>query len=157
MGKEITVVVPTYNEEKGLEKFLKQFKNQTLPRSKYELIIVDGDSTDNTRQIAEKYADKVIIQKSKGVGGARNDGVELASADHTCYLVRPVGPLGAEAGAVVTSPEVRRSMRGDWWMFGHDPQHTRRSRYVGAHTNNLKWTHDNGGDMWSSTAIGQPG
>lgn len=82
MGKEITVVVPTYNEAKGIEKFLKRLtKNQTLPRDKFELIIVDGDSTDNTREIAEKYADKVVIQKSKGVGGARNDGVELASAE----------------------------------------------------------------------------
>ena len=79
--QKISVVVPTYNEEKGLEKFLKQFKNQTLSRNEFELIIVDGDSSDNTRQIAEKYADTVIIQKSKGVGGARNDGVEIAKAE----------------------------------------------------------------------------
>jgi len=78
---KISVVVPTYNEEKGLEKFLKQFKNQTLPRNEFEIIIVDGNSTDKTREIAAKYADKVIIQKSKGVGGARNDGVEIAQAD----------------------------------------------------------------------------
>ncbi|HUX98036.1 MAG TPA: glycosyltransferase [Candidatus Deferrimicrobium sp.] len=78
---KITVVVPTYNEEKGLEKFLKQFKRQTLPRSEFELIIVDGNSSDRTREIAKKYADLVIIQKSKGVGGARNDGVKAARAE----------------------------------------------------------------------------
>ncbi len=78
---KISVVVPTYNEEKGLEKFLQQFKNQTLPRKDFEIIIVDGDSKDRTREIANKYADKVFIQKSKGVGGARNDGVEAASAN----------------------------------------------------------------------------
>jgi len=78
---KISVVIPTYNEEKGLEKFLRQFNKQTLPRNEIEMIVVDGNSTDRTRQIAEKYADVVFIQKSKGVGGARNDGVEIAKAD----------------------------------------------------------------------------
>jgi len=78
---KISVVVPTYNEEKGLEKFLSQFNKQTLPRNEFEIIIVDGDSKDHTRQIAEKYADTVIIQQSKGVGGARNDGVKIAKAE----------------------------------------------------------------------------
>ncbi|MHA1131473.1 MAG: glycosyltransferase [Candidatus Helarchaeota archaeon] len=77
----ISVVIPTYNEEGGLEKFLRQFERQTLPRKEFEIIIVDGNSTDMTRQIAKRYADTVIIQKSKGVGGARNDGVEIAKAE----------------------------------------------------------------------------
>ncbi|MFX1295228.1 MAG: glycosyltransferase [Promethearchaeota archaeon] len=78
---KISIVVPTYNEEKRIEKFLKQFTKQTLPRNEFEIIVVDGNSTDNTRQIAEKYVDKIIIQKSKGIGGARNDGVEIATAE----------------------------------------------------------------------------
>jgi glycosyltransferase involved in cell wall biosynthesis len=78
---KISVIVPTYNEEEGIEKFLKQFSKQTLPRKDFEIIVVDGNSKDNTRQIAEKYADVVIVQKSKGVGGARNDGVEIANSE----------------------------------------------------------------------------
>ncbi|MHA1264947.1 MAG: glycosyltransferase [Candidatus Helarchaeota archaeon] len=81
MPIKISVVVPTYNEEKGIEKFLKQFQYQSLPRNQFEIIIVDGNSTDRTREIAQKYADKVFIQQSKGVGGARNDGVAAASAE----------------------------------------------------------------------------
>jgi glycosyltransferase involved in cell wall biosynthesis len=77
--KRISVVVPTYEEEKSIESFLKQFENQTLPRSEFEIIVVDGDSKDRTREIAEKYADLVIIQESDGIGGARNDGVKAAS------------------------------------------------------------------------------
>lgn len=78
---KISVVVPTYNEEKGLEKFLQQFSKQTLPRKEFEIIIVDGDSKDKTREIAKKYADVVMVQKSDGVGGARNDGVEIAKSE----------------------------------------------------------------------------
>ena len=50
----ISVVIPTYNEEKNIKKCLKQFDNQTLNRDKFELIVVDGNSTDKTREIAEK-------------------------------------------------------------------------------------------------------
>lgn len=74
----ISVVIPTYNEEKNIEKCLHALEKQTLPRHKYEIIVVDGQSKDKTVEIAKKYADKVIMQKSKGVGGARNDGVAVA-------------------------------------------------------------------------------
>ncbi len=77
----LSVVIPTYNEEKNIENCLKSLLNQTLPRDKYEIIVVDGQSTDKTVKIAKKYADKVIQQKSKGVGGARNDGVAVSKYD----------------------------------------------------------------------------
>jgi len=77
----ISVVIPTYNEEKNIERALNSLNNQTIPRNTYEIIIVDGDSKDQTREIAKKLADKVIIQTSKGVGGARNDGVAVAKGD----------------------------------------------------------------------------
>jgi glycosyltransferase involved in cell wall biosynthesis len=75
----ISVVVPTYNEEKNIEACLRSLLNQTLPREKYEIIVVDGDSKDKTRDIASNFADIVIIQTSEGVGGARNDGIMLGS------------------------------------------------------------------------------
>jgi glycosyltransferase involved in cell wall biosynthesis len=78
--KRISVVIPTFNEDKGLDRFLRQFDRQTLPRELFELIIVDGNSTDKTRDIAKEYADKVILQESEGIGGARNDGVLAAKA-----------------------------------------------------------------------------
>ena len=77
----ITVVVPTYNEEKNIEHCLRALTNQSIPRDSYEIIVVDGDSKDQTREIAAKYADRVIQQVSPGVGGARNDGATAASGD----------------------------------------------------------------------------
>ena len=77
----ISIIIPTYNEEKNIENCLNSLLNQTLPRKEYEIIVVDGQSKDKTVSIAKKYADKVIQQKSKGVGGARNDGVKLAKYD----------------------------------------------------------------------------
>lgn len=78
---KISVVVPTYQEARGIETFLRQFECQTLPRSEFELIVVDGGSRDATREIAARFADRVVPQASTGIGGARNDGVRVARAD----------------------------------------------------------------------------
>ncbi len=55
--------------------------NQTLNRADYEVVVVDGGSADKTVDIAKEYADEVITQHSDGVGGARNDGVEVSSGE----------------------------------------------------------------------------
>jgi glycosyltransferase involved in cell wall biosynthesis len=81
MNKKISVVIPTYNEERYVERCLKSLVNQTLHRDEFELIVVDGGSADRTVELAHEYADIVMQQKSKGVGGARNDGVDVASAE----------------------------------------------------------------------------
>jgi glycosyltransferase involved in cell wall biosynthesis len=77
----ISVIIPTYNEEKNIVKCIKSLENQSIPRKSYEIIVVDGNSKDNTVKLAKKLADRVIFQKSKKVGGARNDGIKLAKAD----------------------------------------------------------------------------
>lgn len=77
----ISVIVPTYNEEKNIERCLMALENQNISKDEYEIIVVDGHSKDRTVDIAKKHADKVILQKSKGVGGARNDGVSIAKGD----------------------------------------------------------------------------
>ena len=81
MKKKIAVVIPTYNEERYIERCLKSLVNQTLHRDYYEIVVVDGGSTDRTVALAQNYADIVIPQKSSGVGGARNDGVAIANAE----------------------------------------------------------------------------
>ena len=77
----ITVVIPTYNEEKNIERCLRAFGEQTISRQEFEIIVVDGQSNDRTVEIAQRYADRVIQQISEGVGGARNDGVKAARGD----------------------------------------------------------------------------
>ncbi|VVB90522.1 Glycosyltransferase AglE [uncultured archaeon] len=88
----ISVIVPTYNEEAGITACLKSLCSQTLPRDEYEIIVVDGNSTDRTRELAKEYADEVFIQTSKKVGGARNDGAMqakgtiVATTDADCII-----------------------------------------------------------------------
>ena len=77
----ISVVIPSYNEEANITACLVAFERQTIPRRDFEVIVVDGGSADATRELAEEHADLVFIQKSRRVGGARNDGIMRASGD----------------------------------------------------------------------------
>jgi glycosyltransferase involved in cell wall biosynthesis len=77
----ISVVIPTFNEEENIAQCLVSLRHQTIPRNEYEIIVVDGGSKDNTREIAQKYADRVFVQTNPKVGGARNDGIMAAAGD----------------------------------------------------------------------------
>lgn len=79
--KSVSVIVPTYNEEKNIGKCLSALNGQSLPREEFEVIVVDGGSKDGTVKIAENLGAKVMRQASKGVGGARNDGVYASAGD----------------------------------------------------------------------------
>jgi len=81
MAPKISVVVPTFNEEQNIVNCLESLQKQTIPKEYYEVIVVDGNSKDRTRELAEPLADKVIIQTSKKVGGARNDGAAISSGE----------------------------------------------------------------------------
>jgi len=77
----ISVIIPAYNEEATIQRCLSALSHQTVPRNSYELIVVDGNSRDRTREIAAEYADLVFIQESERVPGARNDGFARAKYD----------------------------------------------------------------------------
>jgi len=81
---KISVVVPALNEEKLIEKCLQSLSNQSLSRKDYEIIVVDGGSTDKTLKIADKYADK-IIKNIKSIGKARDIGLRKAKAEIVAY------------------------------------------------------------------------
>lgn len=75
----LSVIIPTYNEEKNIYRLLCALRRQTIPRNMYEIIVVDGHSTDKTFEIAKKYADIVMLQgDSLGADGARNEGALIA-------------------------------------------------------------------------------
>lgn len=77
----ISVIVPALNEAPHIEGSLRSLCNQSIKRDSYEIIVVDGRSSDCTVSIAERYSDNVIIQSNPGIGGARRDGAMLAAGD----------------------------------------------------------------------------
>lgn len=87
---KISVIIPVYNVEKYVEKCVKSVLEQEF--SDYEIIVVDDGSTDRSSEIVNKlYKEngdkiKIITQKNKGLGGARNTGIENASGEYLFFL-----------------------------------------------------------------------
>jgi len=77
----ISVIIPALNEEATILDCLESLAAQSIPRATYEIIVVDGGSSDRTREYARLVADRVISQKRAGIGGARGDGAKAANGD----------------------------------------------------------------------------
>ena len=85
MDPEISIIVPTLNEEKYLEATLITLSNQNT-NVPYEIIVSDGGSTDTTLDIARQYTDRVVECDIRGIGYGRNQGA-LNTSDNSKYLV----------------------------------------------------------------------
>jgi len=84
---KVSVVIPTYNYGKYIEKAIDSVLAQTY--KDFEIIVVDDGSTDNTREIIEtKYEDKVryFYQENKGAPAARNRGIEKSKGEYLVFL-----------------------------------------------------------------------
>ena len=76
----VSVIIPTYNEEKDIKACLDSIEKQTY--NNIEAIIVDDGSTDKTREIVKKYRQtRLIRQEHQGPGAARNLGAHEAKGE----------------------------------------------------------------------------
>lgn len=87
--KKISVIIPVYNVEKYLGNCIESVLAQDF--SDYEVILVDDGSTDKSGIICDEFAAKhseirVIHQKNKGQGGARNTGIENAEGEYLLFV-----------------------------------------------------------------------
>ncbi|NTW13968.1 MAG: glycosyltransferase [Candidatus Moranbacteria bacterium] len=81
----ISVIITTKNEEKNIENCLKSIKAQSYPQENIEIIVVDNNSTDKTKEIARTYTDKVF-DKGPERSAQRNFGVEQSGGEWIMYL-----------------------------------------------------------------------
>ena len=75
---DFSVVVPAYNAERTLVSCLESLAAQTLPKEKFEVIVVDDGSTDTTSKIALRFDVRYLFQKNRGPATARNIGAHTA-------------------------------------------------------------------------------
>ena len=81
----VSVIITTKNEEKNIENCLKSILQQSYPRDKIEIIVVDNNSTDRTKEIAKKYTERVF-NRGPERSAQRNFGVKQAKGKYYLYL-----------------------------------------------------------------------
>ena len=81
----VSIIVTTKREEKNIGNCLESIRKQTYPKEKIEMIVVDNNSTDRTREIAEKYTNKVYI-KGPERSAQRNYGIRNAKGQYILFL-----------------------------------------------------------------------
>ena len=83
---QISAVIPVYNREKTIARAIESVLAQEYPPA--EIIVIDDGSKDATREIVQKYGDKVryVYQDNAGVAAARNRGVSEAKFGWIAFL-----------------------------------------------------------------------
>jgi glycosyltransferase AglI len=93
MKHEISVVIPVYNDAKGIKTTLASLVKQDYPEGKYEVIVVDNNSGDNTPRVVEQFCRKYpgtvklcYERDTQSSYAARNRGIERAQGDILCFM-----------------------------------------------------------------------
>lgn len=82
---QVSVVIPVYNRGKILRNTILSLDRQSYPKSRYQVIIVDDGSTDDTLTLLKQYSfDNLTVLShpiNKGAPAARNTGIQAAEGD----------------------------------------------------------------------------
>jgi len=82
----VSIIIPTYNRSVLLKQTLNSFLNINYPKNRYEIIVSDNNSSDNTKYTVTKFKKlvlpvKYIFIKKQGVHYARNYASKIAKGD----------------------------------------------------------------------------
>lgn len=82
-----SIIIPLYNKESYISKAISSVLSQTY--TKFELIVVDDGSTDNSCKVVESFTDariKLIKKNNGGASSARNYGIQAAQYKYIAFL-----------------------------------------------------------------------
>src|SRR3954465_11205469 len=109
---ELSVIVPVHNGAKSLPPLLRSLDEQTLAGERYEVIVVDNDSSDGTAEVAASHGACVVQEPIANRSRASNRGAEAARTrlyaftDADC--VAHPGWLEALLGCAPAAPPLAR-------------------------------------------------
>lgn len=139
--QKVSIVTVTYNCQTYIEQTLQSIIGQDYAYK--EIIIIDGNSYDNTLQVIKQYyssIDVLISERDKGIFDAMNKGINLASGDwiifmnagdsfvSTCSLTNIQGYLENPTIGVIYSPHILRYNKRER-LINDTPFFEQRSKY----------------------------
>jgi glycosyltransferase involved in cell wall biosynthesis len=86
----VSIIIPALNEEKMIGRCMESLTRLTFARDRFEVLVVDNGSRDNTLMIAESFNDrlnlKVLQQAGVRISALRNLGARAAAGDIVAFL-----------------------------------------------------------------------
>ena len=84
----VCIIIPTLNEAETIGRVIDEIPRQILEQAGYqvEVMVVDGGSSDGTRQIAKERGARVVIEVRRGKGRAMRTALNLADTDFIFML-----------------------------------------------------------------------
>lgn len=131
MEPSVSVIIPVYNEEDNIVDCLRSIRMQTLDATTVEILLIDDDSTDRTRDLAAPFNVRVIrngakdceVGKAIGIGQARGRYLLFLDADNRLdtpdWIARAVALLDRDAHIAGVQS----------WKFRYDQNHNAAIRY----------------------------
>jgi glycosyltransferase involved in cell wall biosynthesis len=83
---KLSVIIPAYNEEKYLPATLESIRAALAGLDEAEVIVVDNESTDGTRVVAERSGAAIVEEHEHNIGKVRNTGGENAAGDVLVFV-----------------------------------------------------------------------
>ncbi|HMK06596.1 MAG TPA: glycosyltransferase, partial [Flavobacterium sp.] len=84
---KISIITINYNESEGLKKTIESVISQTF--RDYEFIVIDGNSSDGSKDVIAQYNDKItyaLSEPDSGIYNAMNKGIRAAKGDYVFFL-----------------------------------------------------------------------
>jgi len=82
----ISIIMPTLNEEKKIEKALNSIRKQTIPEEQIEILVIDGGSTDKTKEIALKYGAQILENPDVYPEAAKRIGISSSVGKYVIFM-----------------------------------------------------------------------
>src|SRR5262245_48925925 len=82
----ISIIVPARNEEKALGDLLASLQAQKAPNVAIEIIVVDHESTDDTKRVALQGGARVVTKRGGTISSVRNLGASVATGDILAFV-----------------------------------------------------------------------
>lgn len=89
MQNKISIITISFNNKEGLEHTLLSVVNQSGINAEFEYIVIDGGSKDGSKDVIEKYADKItywVSEPDKGIYNAMNKGIQKATGEYLLFM-----------------------------------------------------------------------
>lgn len=83
---KISIIIPTLNSGKVLEKCLQSIRQQKYPQKYIDILIIDANSVDNTEEIAQKYTCQIFKNPLKTAEAAKAIGIQKAQGDYIALI-----------------------------------------------------------------------